>query len=487
MAALACPAYEVGFGGSVAGGKSWTLALGPLRYVQHKHFKAKLFRRTYPQLEGSLLPETAKIYPRCGAVYNASKHVWTFPSGAQVQLSHLQHSTSIQDHWGQPYQFLGLDEITTFELDQVRLLQGWLRSADGIPIRFRWGSNPVDDDSHWLLKRYMPWIIGALPRGHEKRRKYKGLLAAAGQILWVKLGPGDEEIVSETEFNGSMSRTFFPAKLSDNQILMAADPGYADRVRATGEVNSRRLLEGDWFARDSAGAMFDQADFDRFRVEAAPHLARVGVGVDPAVSNTARSDQHGIIVGGISEDQHIYLLDDWSRRGEPNEWAAAVHRAYTNHNADQVIAEKNQGGDMVKSTIHSVSNAIPVQLVTAWRGKQNRLEPFANLAKQGRVHIVGSMPDFEAEARRWIPSGPNKSTWSPNRLDAFGHLGAWLVGDGIDTDEDEHGPARPPNHPDTLLAARMREHEAKQARKDREEDPDGEDWQQPQRDTEDYF
>ena len=266
---LACACDQAGFGGGAGSGKSMALTLGPIRWVDRPTFVAKLFRRTYPQLEGSLLPETAKIYPRAGATYNASKHAWTFPSGARVQLSHLQHTNSIQDHYGQPYQYLGLDEFVTFEAEQVRMLGGWLRSAEGIPSRLRWASNPVEDDKHWALALYAPWIYGALKPGSEKLSHYKGILARAGEILFVAPGPNNSETFSRTKTGaaGEMSRTFFPALLSDNKILLEADPTYVGRLRATGETNAKRLLEGDWFARDSGGAMFEQAWWDDSRVE----------------------------------------------------------------------------------------------------------------------------------------------------------------------------------------------------------------------------
>jgi hypothetical protein len=118
------------------------------------------------------------------------------------------------------------------------------------------------------------------------------------------------------------------------------------------------------------------------------------VGVDPAVSGTAGGDETGIVVAGRAGDQY-FVLADTSGRMTPNEWASRVVSAYYAHQADEVVAEANQGGEMVRLTIHSVDDTVPVRLVHATRGKRTRAEPVHALYEQGKVKHVGVFAELE--------------------------------------------------------------------------------------------
>ena len=233
----------------------------------------------------------------------------------------------------------------------------------------------------------------------------------------------------------SKERVFFPARLEDNPTLMRNDPGYDARIRKMGPIEYSRLRENNWQAAQIKGALFKQEDFDRHRVstkEAAKLRFRmIVVAVDPAATNTATSDEVGILVMGVTHTDHIYLLADESGKGSPEEWGHRVARAYAAWKANYVVAEGNQGGDMVRSTIHAVSGSIPVEIVHASRGKEVRLEPLSILSSIGKFHVVGKQSEFESEGRRWVPSGPNRSRWSPNRLDAAAHGQAKLLPAGV--------------------------------------------------------
>ena len=148
------------------------------------------------------------------------------------------------------------------------------------------------------------------------------------------------------------------------------------------------------------------------RVASAPDLKRVVVAVDPS----GGSDEIGIAVAGIANDGRGYVLADRSLEASPSGWASAVKQAYDGYQADRVVAEKNFGGEMVESTIRSVDDIIPVTLVNASRGKQQRAEPVASFYEQGRVLHVGTLPKLEDELTQW---DPEESDWSPNRLDAL--------------------------------------------------------------------
>ena len=169
------------------------------------------------------------------------------------------------------------------------------------------------------------------------------------------------------------------------------------------------------------GALWKREVIDASRVIKHPDLAQVVVGVDP--SATTGGDEAGIITAGkFGED--YYILSDDSVQGSPETWAQAAITAYHRNMADCIVAEKNNGGEMVESVIRqAVINArqkdstigeVPVKLVWASRRKATRAEPISAIAEKGRIHHAGSFPQLEDELCMWIPGDA-----SPNRLDAM--------------------------------------------------------------------
>ena len=161
---------------------------------------------------------------------------------------------------------------------------------------------------------------------------------------------------------------------------------------------------------EAPGALWKRDQIDVNRVLQHPDLARVVVGVDPTASSTG--DEAGIITAGVAGDDYYTLADD-SRQGTPQEWASAAVTAYYAHMADCIVAEKNNGGEMVEAVIKQVDPNVNVKLVWASRGKATRAEPIAAIAEQGRDHHVGYFPQLEDELCMWLPGES-----SPNRLDA---------------------------------------------------------------------
>ena len=154
------------------------------------------------------------------------------------------------------------------------------------------------------------------------------------------------------------------------------------------------------------GALWTLDNIDALRRKKAPLLRRIVVAVDPAASNNEDSDENGIIVVGIGEDDHLYVLADVSLRGSPDEWATAAIAAYDDWDADCIVAEVNNGGDMVVSVLRSTavamklkgerrSDNVAVRTVWASKGKAIRAEPISALYEQGRAHHVGQFNELE--------------------------------------------------------------------------------------------
>jgi hypothetical protein len=145
-------------------------------------------------------------------------------------------------------------------------------------------------------------------------------------------------------------------------------------------------------------------------------MIRVVVGVDPPASSSGESALAGIIVAGLGVDRRGYVLADYSGRMSPGQWGRKVVEAYDRFRADRIIAEGNQGGEMVRHTIQTVRENVPVTIVHASRAKQARAEPVAALYEQGKVDHVGSFPELEDEMCTWEPLSGMPS---PDRLDAL--------------------------------------------------------------------
>ena len=171
---------------------------------------------------------------------------------------------------------------------------------------------------------------------------------------------------------------------------------------------------------DNPGALWSRALLETARVKDTPYLTRIVVGIDPAVTSGEDSDSTGIVVAGMSADGHYYILADYTLKASPQVWAEKAVYAFELHKADRIIAETNNGGDLVVHLLQQVKNTIPVKKVTASRGKAVRAEPIAALSEQGKLHMVGYFTELEDELCEYEPGVSAKS---PDRMDAM----VWAV------------------------------------------------------------
>jgi phage terminase large subunit-like protein len=172
---------------------------------------------------------------------------------------------------------------------------------------------------------------------------------------------------------------------------------------------------------DIPGALWTRGLIEQHRVELAqvPPLVRVVVAIDPAVTAEETSDETGIGAAGVAANGHVYVLEDASMRASPLQWARAACRLMLKWSADRVVAEVNNGGDLVEANIRNVHPAIPFRAVHASRGKAVRAEPVAALYERGYVHHVGrGLELLEDQLCSWVPGVTGQR--SPDRLD-------WLV------------------------------------------------------------
>jgi predicted phage terminase large subunit-like protein len=168
------------------------------------------------------------------------------------------------------------------------------------------------------------------------------------------------------------------------------------------------------------GTRLGRQELNRDRLEQAPELRRVVVAIDPAASNNEGSDETGIIVAGRGEDKHLYVIEDLSGRYQPHEWARKAIQAYRRHKADRIVAEVNNGGQMVEATLRAVDPRVSFKAVHASRGKVVRAEPIAALYEKREVHHVGSFATLEDQMCAFTTDfDRGRAGYSPDRVDGL--------------------------------------------------------------------
>ncbi|MCB1495654.1 MAG: DNA-packaging protein [Bauldia sp.] len=240
----------------------------------------------------------------------------------------------------------------------------------------------------------------------------------------LRLGTRPRQMVTTTPRPTPLLRRLIAA--SDTAITRATTranrknlaAGFIERVvgRYAGTRLGRQELEGE-LIEDRADALWQRAAIEAARIEAPPPLRRIVVAVDPPASE--RSGTCGIVAAGLDRDGIGHVIADATVAAVlPDRWAAAATRLYRRLDADALVAEINQGGDMVEAVLGQVDPGVPVTKVRATRGKWLRAEPVAALYARGRVRHAGTFPELEDELCDFGPDGLSSGR-SPDRLDAL--------------------------------------------------------------------
>ena len=201
---------------------------------------------------------------------------------------------------------------------------------------------------------------------------------------------------------------------ADNPLLPAE---YHEILDAMPERQRMRFRDGKYIT-ELPGALWQGETIEKLRVQQAPDLQRIVIGVDPSGSDGTGGDSQGIVIAGLGVDGHCYVTEDASCKLGPNGWGGRVVQKYRGHEADLVVAEINYGGAMVESTIRTCDPNVSYKAVTASRGKHIRAEPVSALYDQGKVHHVGRFPELEEQMGMMKATG-YEGTGSPDRLDAL--------------------------------------------------------------------
>jgi phage terminase large subunit-like protein len=212
------------------------------------------------------------------------------------------------------------------------------------------------------------------------------------------------------------------SRTADNARFLS--PSFlAEMQRRYGDTPiGRQELEGEIVEERMTG-LWRRSQIEQGRMYARPELVRIVVAVDPPVTSTSGSDSCGIIVAGLGVDKRAYVIADRTVQGrEPTVWAKAAVAAYRDHEADTIVVETNQGGDLLVQMFKSIDTFVPVKKVYASRGKYMRAEPVSTLYAEGRVAHVGEFPELERQMCDFAADGLSHGK-SPDRLDAL----VWAV------------------------------------------------------------
>jgi phage terminase large subunit-like protein len=254
--------------------------------------------------------------------------------------------------------------------------------------------------------------------------------------LGLRLGDSPQVIVTTTPRPIHIVRTL----LKDPQAVRSIgssfenvsnlSPRFIQRViqKYVGTRQGRQELFAE-VLDDTPGALWTHRRIEDLRIRlvkdaegnyrsAAPKMVRIVVAVDPAASSDEHSNETGIVVVGLGTDAHGYLLADLSGVFSPGEWGRRVVEAYKEWQADRIVGEKNNGGEMVRHTIHTADPNVPVRLVWASRGKGRRAEPISALTEQKRIHHVGMFAELEDQLTQLTPND-YMGKGSPDRADAY--------------------------------------------------------------------
>jgi len=361
-----------------------------LRY-RFNHIKASIIKDTFPKMMRLCFPDVK---------YKIDHSDWYAELGDQSQIwfGGLDEKERTEKILGQEYATIFLNEISQIDFEArnlalTRLAQNCSVELDGIKTTMR-------------LKMY--YDCNPPPKSHWS---YKLFIKKVDPTTNLKLK--NPELYASLQVN--------PADNVEN-----LPPTYLATLAELPRRMQDRFLRGE-YVEVVDGALWSTEVIDKHRVDEAPtDLMRVVVAIDPPATSGEEAAECGIIVAGtkmVDGKKHGYVLADYSMKGKPDQWAKQAIQAYRDHSADRIVAEVNNGGEMIEALLQHVDPTVSYKAVRASRGKITRAEPISALYDNGLVHHVGQFVDLEDQQCTYVPGQT-----SPDRMDA----GVWALTDLFD-------------------------------------------------------
>lgn len=334
------------------------------------HAKASVWYDTLP-----------KVMERCfpNVYYKENKADWfiEFANGSQIWLGGIDDKDRVEKILGNEYSTVFCNESSQISYSAVVMLMSRLAENTPLKKRFWFDCNPPST-KHWT---YLLFIKSQDPETKEPKN--------SDQYQYLLMNPADN---------------------TEN-----LPPEYFETLNAMPKRQRERFLMGR-FLSDIEGALWTQEMIEAAKVLEHGEQIRTVIAVDPAVTSDPDSDETGIIVCSIDNMGRGIVEGDYTCKATPEAWANRVVNAYYKHRANYIVAEVNQGGDLVKSIIRNVDPGIKIMTVHASKGKFARAEPVAQLYEQGKIAHKPGLDLLETEQTEWVPMN---SKQSPNRVDAL--------------------------------------------------------------------
>ncbi len=371
------------YGGSRSGKTFITIRNIIIRAVKKKSRHVILrfaFNHAKVSIWHDTLPKVLEIcFPDLFVRWNKVDFYIELPNGSQIWLGGLDDKERVEKILGNEYSTIYLNECSQISWESVGVVMTRLAENSGLNPRAYYDCNPPSR-KHWT---YIVFIEHKDPATGEKLPAH---LYAALQI-----------------------------NPEDNKRNQAE--GYIDTILAALPKRQRERFLSGLFTLDIEGALWDQITLDKARAKDGQwQKYRTVVGVDPATTNNPDSDEHGIIAASAYTDKTFRVEADYTTKGSPQMWATAAIYAYEHHDADAIIIETNQGGDMCESTLRNAGFTGRIIRVHASKGKFARAEPISALYEQNRVSHADRLDALEGQMLEWVP---HLSKESPDRIDAM--------------------------------------------------------------------
>ena len=300
----------------------------------------------------------------------------SFGGESQIWLGGVDDKERIEKILGNEYSTIYANESSQIGYDAITTLRTRLAENSGLPLRFYYDLNPTGK-KHWT---YQEFVQGLIPGTKDKHA------LNCGHMI---LNP------------------------YDNAANLPAE--YLKILESLPKRQRQRFLDGI-FLNDIEGALWTDQMLSNARVKDFGDIIKTVISVDPAVTNQEDSDETGIVVASLDEFGNGLVEEDLSGKFSTNTWAQRVVNAYHEYEANEVVAEVNQGGDLVEDAIKTIDPNVKVVKVRASKGKFARAEPVSGLYEQGKVAHVKEFPDLDSQLTEWVPLNTKKS---PDRLDAM--------------------------------------------------------------------
>ena len=305
--------------------------------------------------------------------------------------------------------------------DRFRVLHDRIETPQGGLVIFMGMQDHTAETIKSLEGFRIAWVEEAQTLSEKSLELLRPTIRAPGSQMYFSWNPRNRMDAVDNFLRGDD----VPEGAAVVQVNYDSNPWFPKELEAERALDRRlrpdrysHIWLGD-YEPQAVGAIWNMRDINEGREAELPNdLSRILIAVDPAVSSEAHSDEHGIVAVASSQSGHGYMLEDGTTKGAPERWARRAIAMYDRYDADGIVIEKNQGGDMCRHVLNSVRPGINIIEVHATRGKHVRAEPISALYALGRIHHVGTFPQLESQMCQITASG-YEGDGSPDRVDAM--------------------------------------------------------------------